>query len=337
LKQNQCSLINDWIENLKKQVMRIKYIFVVVLILVSFSLKAQNVSVRAWIDTNNVLIGDQLKLTLEARSDKKTNIVLPIVPDTIGKIEVLNRSKIDTLDSNGIYSIQQKFIITSFDSGWHPIPSFVVMYAKKGMPDLYPLSTDTLYLKFNTVPVDTAQAIKDIKPPLDEPISWEEYLLYFIIGIAVIGLAFLAYYLWKRYKKKKEVPMEYDPKIPPHIIALESLRQLDSEKLLQKGKVKLYHIRLTEIIRLYIERRYLIPALEMITPDIIQGMNESAIDEELISFMKKVFETADLVKFAKFQPLPDENTLVMNYAVDFVNRSIPVQEDVPKLEEGSGQ
>lgn len=322
---------------MKQLINRIIYIFVVVLILITYSLNAQNVSVRAWTDTNNVLIGDQLKLTLEAISDKKTNIVLPIVPDTLGKIEVLSRSRIDTLDSNGIYSLRQNFIITSFDTGWHPVPSLIVMYAKKEMPDLYPLSTDTLFLKFNTVPVDTAQAIKDIKPPLDEPISWEEYLLYFIIAVAIIGLGFLGYYLWKRFKKKKEIPLEYDPKIPPHIIALESLRQLDSEKLWQKGKVKLYHIRLTEIIRLYIERRYMIPALEMITPDIIQGMNEGSIEEELVSFMKKVFETADLVKFAKFQPLPDENSLVMAYAVEFVNRSIPASDDVLKHEEESGK
>lgn len=329
---------------MKNLMKRIRYILFAVLILISISLKAQNVSVRAWTDTNNVLIGDQLKLTLEAKSDKKTNIILPIVPDTIGKIEVLSRSRIDTLDSNGIYSIKQNFIITSFDTGRHPVPSFIVMFAKKGMPDLYFLSTDTLYLKYNTVPVDTSQAIKDIKPPLDEPISWEEYLLYFIIGVAVIGIGFLGYYLWKKYKKKKEIPLEYDPKIPPHIIALEALRQLDSEKLWQKGKVKLYHIRLTEIIRLYIERRYLIPALEMITPDIIQALSGPStslrvpsIDEELILYMKKVFETADLVKFAKFQPLTDENALVMTYAVDFVNRSIPVQEDFPKHEEGSGQ
>jgi hypothetical protein len=276
-----------------------------------------------------------LKLTLEARSDRKTNIVFPLLPDTIGKIEVLNRSKIDTLDSNGIFSLKQRFVITSFDTGWHPLPPMTIMYAKKGMPDMFPASTDTLFLKFNTVEVDTAQAIKDIKPPLDEPISWEEYLLYFIIGTGVIGLGFLVFYLWKRYKKKRELPLEYDPKIPPHVLALESLHQLDSEKLWQKGKVKLYHIRLTEIIRLYIERRFSIPALEMITSEIIEGLKEITVDEELITNMKKVFETADLVKFAKHQPMPDENTLVMNYAVDFVNRSIPIQDAVPKIEESN--
>ncbi|MBI5325139.1 MAG: hypothetical protein HZB41_07705 [Ignavibacteriae bacterium] len=314
---------------------RAKYILIVVLVLISVSLKAQRVSVRAGLDTNNVLIGDQLKLTLEATSDKKAKIVFPVIPDTIGKIEVLSRSKIDTVDSNGLFSLKQRFVITSFDSGWHSIPSLTFTYAGKGITDEYTVWTDSLLLKFNTVQVDTSQAIKDIKPPLDEPISWEEYLLYFIIGISIIGIGILAYKLWKRYKKKKESPLDYDPKIPPHIIALEALKQLDSEKLWQKGKIKLYHIRLTEIIRLYIERRYLIPALEMITPDIIQSLSEAKIVDELILYMKKVFEMADLVKFAKFQPLPDENTLVLNYAFDFVNKTIPSQEEPTKIEEGS--
>ncbi|TAL69214.1 MAG: hypothetical protein EPN82_07905 [Bacteroidetes bacterium] len=315
----------------------IKYILIVLLILISISLKAQNVAVRAWLDTNNVLIGDQLKLILEARSDKKTKIVFPIVPDTIGKIEVLNRSKIDTLDSNGLLTYKQQFVITSFDSGWHTLPSMTFSYTTKGMTDEFTAWTDSLPIKFNTVDVDTSQAIKDIKPPLDEAISWEEYLLYFIIGVVVIGLGFLGYYLWKRYKKKKENPLDYDPKIPAHIIALEALKQLDSEKLWQKGKVKLYHIRLTEIIRLYIERRFNIPALEMITSDIIESLNKVSIIDELIFNMRRIFETADLVKFAKFQPLPNENTLVMTIAEDFINRTIPAQNEQAQKEEESGQ
>ncbi len=310
---------------------------VLVLVVFNYISYAQNVSVRAVADTNNVLIGDQIKLILEARSDKKTNIILPAMPDSIGKLEILSRSKIDTLDSGKVYSLKQSFVITSFDSGTFAIPPFVVMYAKTGMNQLYAVQTDTMYFRFNYVPVDTSKAIKDIKPPLAEGWSILEYLPYILIGIGIIALALLGYFLWKKFRKEKEPAPEYDPKIPPHVIALAALKQLDDEKLWQKGKVKLYHIQLTEIIRTYIERRFKISALEMITSEIIQELEEKHVETELVMNMKKVFEKADLVKFAKHEPLPDENTSSMTLAVDFVNRTILIVEEENKTDDDGGE
>ncbi|MGA2298801.1 MAG: hypothetical protein ABSG15_14735 [FCB group bacterium] len=310
----------------------LKFIAILFCILgISSKSYSQNVIAKASLDTTKGLIGDQFKLKLEVQSDKKTNIILPAMPDSIGKLEILSRSKIDTVDSNGKYSLRQQFVMTCFDTGWYEIPALTVMYEKNGMPSPYPIETLPLHIRFNTVQVDTSLAIKDIKSPLDIPISIWEYLLYFLIVILAAAAGVGGYLLWKRYKKRQLPKPKYDPRIPPHIYALEALKQLDDEKLWQKGKVKLYYIRLTEIIRTYLERSFYIPALEMITSEIIEAMLNAKIDMEFVERMGKVFETADLVKFAKYQPLPDVNTLSMNLSIDFVKGTIP-SEAVQKAE-----
>ena len=297
---------------------------------------SQNVTAKASLDTLRGLIGDQFKLKLEVQSDKKTNILLPSMPDSIGKLVLVSRSRIDTVDSNGKFLLRQQFVMTCFDTGWFQIPPLTVFYEKKGtiIPDS--AVTQALQIKFNTVKVDTSQAIKDIKAPLNVPINIWEYLIYFIIALLVIGAGIAGYFLWKKYRKRLEPKPKYDPKIPPHIYALEALKQLDDEKLWQKGKTKLYYIKLTEIIRTYLERSFDIPALEMISSDIVNEMLKVKIDMEFVERMGKIFETADLVKFAKYQPLPDVNTLSMNLCVDFVKGTIP-SEAAQKAESESNQ
>lgn len=299
--------------------------FLIILYLIGLgNLFPQNISVNAKIDTNNVLIGDQIKLWLQAKSDKKTSIIFPQIPDTLGKFDVISRSKFDTLLENNSITIKQNLVITSFDSGSHELPALTFMYEKDGFESMFPINTNPIYVNFNTVSVDTTKPFKDIKGPMDYPFSILDYLPHILIGLLILGLLYLGYYYYKKYKKSKvKTELKYDLKIPAHIAALDALRILENEKLWQNGNIKLYHIRLTEIVRLYIERQFSISALEMISEDIITSLKNKNINSNLISNLYEIFRIADLAKFAKFQPLPDENAKTMSYSIDFVNNTIP--------------
>ena len=128
---------------------------------------------------------------------------------------------------------------------------------------------------------------------------------------------------WKRYKKQKQEPETKKPKIPPHIVALEELQKLDKEKLWQNGFIKEYHTRLTDIVRNYLEGCFSVQAIEMTTGEIIDAVKVKDIDSKLVQDLEKLLELADLVKFAKFHPLPDENSLLMKLSIEFVNNTIP--------------
>ncbi|MBM2813600.1 MAG: hypothetical protein HW421_362 [Ignavibacteria bacterium] len=299
---------------------------IIILFLFFFSNKVytQNISARATIDTNNVLIGDQLLLKLELKAPRDIRVVWPVVPDSIGKIIFIAATPIDTSDTNGIRLYRQRFVITSFDSGSYSIPPFTFMYERKGLPDMYPANTDPIFIKFATVPVDTTKPFKDIKPPAEEPNTWLDYWEYIALalGLVIIGDAIYFYLFYKKRKKHDE--LGYDPRIPPHIAAMEALKKLDNEKLWQNNMIKEFHVRLTEILRLYIERQIQFPALEMVTDEIIDGLRKAMLPPDLMNLARKILELADLVKFAKHEPLPDENSSSMAAAYQFINKTIPL-------------
>jgi len=299
---------------------KIVYIFCIGLCLLSQRIYSNELNVRAEIDTNFVLIGDQITLQITATASPKSNIIFPVIKDSIGKIEFLSALKTDTLSRGEKLTLTKKYIITCFDSGQYILPSLpVILMSKNNLSDTG--YTNPVSISFKTVDVDTSKAIKDIKPIMEEPISFWELIPYFVVGIVAVLLLFAGLWLYKKYMKKPGTELDYDPTIPPHILALESLKELESRKLWQKGEIKLYHSRISDIIRLYIERHFKFIALEMTTNEIAAKLIEINCKKELVLNIKKVLELSDLVKFAKYQPLPDENGSSMSLSIDFVERT----------------
>jgi hypothetical protein len=239
-------------------------------------------------------------------------------------VEILSRSTIDTViqGKNQFIELNQHFLITAFDSGFYAIPPVLFAYKMPGDTSIFHIETDPILLSVYTVDVDTTMAIKPIKAPLKVPITFMEILPYLIIYV-LLGILIPGWYYFRKRKKTPEGIIIRKPKVPPHITALESLKRLKREKLWQSGKIKEYHSLLTEIVRIYIEDRFHIPAIEMTTPEILDGISKLSLRDELVIELSNILELADLVKFAKAQPLPDEHAECMDKAVDFVEQTLP--------------
>jgi hypothetical protein len=308
----------------KLNAMRLLTVLFSFLYLTSFS----QTTAIAKLDSNSIKIGEQVKLELSVQyrvdNGKVMNIHWPQINDTIRKeIEVVSQSKIDTLipdKSDPYFFIQKKtFYITSFDSGYWAMPPFKFIINS----DSAGILTDPLLLQVGTVSVDTTQAIKDIKQPYHQNYLWIDWLkdnagIVFATLGAILLIAFLIYYFIKKAKNKPPVIIPEKPKIPAHIIAFEKLEKLKNNKLWQDGKLKLYYISLTDIVREYIESRYKINTLEQTTEEILSALRNVAIDEESKSKLKQILVLGDLVKFAKEQPLAAENERSLANAFEFV-------------------
>jgi hypothetical protein len=115
------------------------------------------------------------------------------------------------------------------------------------------------------------------------------------------------------------------PPEPAHVIAFRELDRLKSEKIWTKGEVKQYYTRLTEITRRYIERQYDIPAMESTTEEILDAFRRTNREDSLLDEMlKDLLELADLVKFAREDPLPVDNQTNLNNAYLFVQKTYPL-------------
>jgi hypothetical protein len=277
----------------------------------------------AKLDTNAMLIGDQVKLDITFSYPLNTLISWPKIGDTILQtIQVINRSKIDSSFSadKKTVTLHQNFLITSFDSGFYAIPPIRFFYRELPDTTIRFVQTETLLLSVHTLTVDTTKVIKPIKGPLSIPLTFREilpWLILAVLGILII-LAFL-FYLKKRKKAEPVFQIRSKIQLLPHELALSELEKLRVKKLWQAGRIKEYHSELTDILRKYLESGFNIMAIEMTSQEIIDSLRtQNNMHNDSIRKINHILAMADLVKFAKMQPLPVENDMNMENAVAFV-------------------
>lgn len=108
---------------------------------------------------------------------------------------------------------------------------------------------------------------------------------------------------------------------PPDVTAINALIALQKEEPWRYNRVKEYYIRLTEILRIYIERKFAIAALERTTDEIVSSMRQTPCEPSVIKQLESILNVADLAKFAKFIPDENENAAQVEKALDFIQRS----------------
>ena len=302
---------------------------------------AQVYTAAAKLDTNRILMGEQADLQLkvfmpaELLKEPDKFIQWPALTDSISKeIEIVEASAIDTSFSTDKKTafLTQNLTLTSFDTGFFVIPPF--RFLKGGDSSRF-FETQAMLLEVQSVKVDTTQAIKDIKPPIEAPYTLREALPYIIAVVALVAIIYLLFLYFKKKRKKPEIILENIPEILPHVLALNELEKLKQQKLWQGGQTKLYHTLLTEIVRIYIENRFSIKALEQTSDEIILSFRSLPVNNESKSMLEQILVMADLVKFAKSVPLPAENDLSYTHAIEFVRST--AQDEVKTEIEVTGE
>ena len=278
---------------------------------------AQEIGISAFPDTNIILIGQQIELTVSITAKDKDIIRFPILLDSVAsKVEIVKQTEWDTTSINGFFKFTKTLKITSWDSGYHAIPPIPAMINN----DTF--ATRAFMIGVATMTLDTTNAIADIKTIATDPLTWKDYFnAYWPYGawpLSVLLLAALGVYLYNRFKKKPESVIEVVPEISAHVIAFGKLKALEGEQLWQNNQIKQYHVKISEIAREYIENRFKISALEQTTEEIMHYLRLSELNEDQKRVLRKLLMLTDLVKFAKESPLANENEQVMKDAYDLV-------------------
>lgn len=297
-------------------------VFLVSLMLPTY-LFAQQIKVEAFADTTQIKLGEQFKLTISATGPIGTRFVFPHLNDTIDKhFDIVKKLKTDTIlhnDKNQI-TLNQQYIVTSFDSGYWPIKPFII-YTLPDTQKSY--KTEALLITVKSIPVDTTQAFKDIKLPYSAPISWQEWLPYVLGAVAIIVVFIIAWYLYKKYKNKPTNITELLPQKTPAQIALEQLDDLEQQKLWQAGHYKLYYSKITDILRTYLDQKYSLTTMEQVTPEVLKIMSNYLKNEEYDK-LKRILQLADMVKFAKEIPLSHQCESALTEAKEIIQATSPV-------------
>jgi len=289
---------------------------------------AQYIGATATLEKNSILIGDQVNLELKLTVPARSKVEWPLLAENLAeKVEIVRKTGIDTVESgNDKYTLRQNVIITSFDSGTYVIPPIQFKYHLKGDTVSYFSETQPFGLDVQNIKVDQKDDIKPIKPPLRAPVTFRELLPWILGGLALAAaIAFLFYYIRQRKRRQPVFQFRSKPKLPPHEIALDAFEKLRLKKLWQAGRIKEYYTELTDIVRIYIEDRYIVRAMEMTTDEISDGLRKTDAPGEASDKLRQTLLLADLVKFAKEKPLPDENDQSLSYCIDFVRATKPIE------------
>lgn len=305
--------------------------------MMSISLHAQLIRVESDVSSDSMMIGDQIIFTLRVQAPENVTFRMPELKDTLtGELEVLSPYSKDTSRIEGSLVVDHSYVITGFDAGMQLVPSIPVLYEYNQMIDT--ARSMPFMIRVYEPVVDTTQQIKPIKPPINTPVSLREVIPWVLLGIGAWMAGTLVMALVWMYRQRKKDPEIFSikPQEPAHVIAFRELDRLKERKLWESGQVKLYYTLLTEITRQYIERQYGIPAMERTTEEILDAFRRSNTDDQLLDDMlKELLELADLVKFAKEDPLPVENQSNLNNAYLFVQKTFPMFyfEKAEKMEE----
>ena len=309
---------------MKLKTLTISFILILTVGLLSISAQSTDPKASAKLDTTLILIGDHVTMSLDVELLDSTFVQFPVYTDTITKnVEILRDLPFDTIQENNKTVIRKRYILTSFDSGNYHIDPIAITLRNKAS-EARIIYTNPLFLSVQTIQIDSAEnRIADIKLPLETPLTINEfiseYLPYLLIMITVGILAFLLIWLIRKKKSNPTEPIIEVPKEEAHVIALRELDALSAKKMWQEGMVKPFYSELSEILRRYLEHRFEIPALESSTSEIaVITKSLKILDKETQQELMEFLEDADLVKFAKFEPLASEHLKYMEQAYSFV-------------------
>ena len=304
----------------------IKYVWLLILLLSHVSAGAQLIRVSSRVEGDSMMIGDHVRYTLRVDAAPNVNFRMPVLRDSLGgHLEILAPVSADTSAVDGRKVVDHSYLITGFEPGNQRIPSMPVQYSFGGEVDT--ALSMPVFISVIAPEVDPEGEIKDIKPPINTPLTLKEILPWIALGggIWMVG-TLLAALVWMYLQRKKD-PENFSirPQEPAHVVAFRELDALREQKLWESGRVKDFYTRLTEITRHYIERQYGIPAMERTTWEIMEAFRRSNTDDALLDDMlRELLQLADLVKFAKEDPLPVDNQTNLNNAYLFVQKTYPL-------------
>jgi hypothetical protein len=285
---------------------------IVFLFSVSICFSQMDVSVKATINRDKIMIGEPVELKLEAKmpagSDAKW---FPV--DSLQHFEFVDKGKIDTISTADTRTYRQTLIITSFDSGRWAVPSLAFTIGNKDyLTDSLPVSV--AYSNF-----DPKQDYHDIKDIIEIENAAIEYINWIVLGLAALSLLAIIYFLRKKGLAQKPVVIKRPvSKLSPLQEALQAIDELQKRGYTELTRTKVFHTELNDIFRLYLYRKTNIATMEKTSGELMLQLKQFNLPSDEFTILAQVLRLNDAVKFAKYQPAANEN----QQAIDTIKQSV---------------
>ncbi len=282
------------------------------------------VRVQASVDKPRVAVGERLRYTVvvEHPSSLAVTIAPLELPSDVWSVETTpSRPQMGNGRDSSVA------VLMPYKAGTQTIPAPIVRYRaadaeREARGEPLTVTVDS------ALPADwQSQDIRGIKPPLF--LAWR-WIVPLGLLLAALGTAWIA---WRRRRRPIE-STPAPPPVPPHVAALRELEQLEREALLAQGHAEAYYVRLSAIVRRYVEGRFGLRAPEMTTEEFLSASTRSmALLSSHRQLLNDFLRQSDLVKFARYQPSAHEADQALAAARRLVEETKPADSPATAMAE----
>ncbi len=299
--------------------------------------ETDNAVVHARVDRSELTVADRLDLVLEASTTEDRRIEFPSREEKLGEFRVVEtRRGSPKLLENGRVAEDRTYVLEPFLPGDYTIPAMSVRFHRKAddasTDDEFTIETEPISIRVTSVlpaadpgaPDDdaltrTAAApdIKEASGPLELP-GWPPWV-YWVAGGAIGALLIGGIYLWRR---RRAVAETAKPPLLAHETAYQALEALLADRLVEAGDYKLFYLRLSNILRHYIEDRFGLRAPESTTEEfLLELRRDDRLHGDHRKLLRQFLEHCDLVKFAELDPSPADIERTIETCRDFIDET----------------
>ena len=312
-----------------------KRILILITLVCTVATMMAQVGVEARIDSIQMLIGQQVHVTVTVTVPSSAKVVFPTYKSReplVDGVEVLKVGEEQKTEMDNGQQWSRVYTLTSFDGKLYYLPPFKVKVDGKEY------QSKSLALKVMEVDVDTTKMNQFFGPKdvQDNPFLWSDWSLVFWLSVLLLLLLGAAAYLYIRLRDNKPLIKSFKlvKRLLPHQKAMKEIEQIKADKMVSSENQKEYYTKLTDTLRRYIEERYKFSAMEMTSSEIIERLTRDG-DQKSLDELRQLFMTADLVKVAKYSTLINENDMNLVNAIEFINKTKQeqqvVEEEKPQL------
>jgi hypothetical protein len=278
--------------------------------------RSQNpISVTATANRNQILIGEPVQITLEAKLPLGRQITwFPL--DSIPHFEYIEKGTVDSVVDVDGRSYRQDITVTSFDSGAFYIRPFVMTIDNRRY------LTDSIPVQVSFSKINPGQDYHDIKDILDVETPAVKYVIWCVIAGTILSILLTIYFV----RKKKEIVVEVQVEAPPPLAAYDeamlALNELKNQELAKSGQVKAYYTRLNDIFRRFVLRKLQIASMAKTNDELILQLRNTLMPRDKFSELAETLRMSDFVKFAKYVPEQserDRSFTVIRSSIDILN------------------
>lgn len=274
-----------------------------------------------------VHIGDTV--TVSVRVKPGAGVETPRYPEKVGAFEVLGVARSDSADVTRL-----AIHLASFETGrlWVP-PLAIAVRAGTGVDSLR--TSPYLVTVESLLPADSAAVaaakLRAAHPPMSIPqkFRWGVAFGYLLV---LAALAAAGWWWWRQRSRRPGealFPASRAPARPPEAVALEALDAVAARNYVERGLFKPHYTEILDILRVYIEGRYGIEALECTTSELMVALDGRPLDGMLRTRLNRMLDEADLVKFAKVVPQAEPARQLLDEARSWVRETTPVVAPAP--------